>query len=379
MKHYFIFTLFLILACGHEKDLSRNLPLDIVQNGIYKVATSNFELDNNKIKNIELGASSYSSGRYTKTGKKYYITDLLKNNNSIIKYQFKLENNHELYNKNAGTTIDYTGIIFHPTSKYNKNPDYKLLVYGDILPKMLKQNQSPKFPEQKKYPLVIFSHGHSQHPLAHTSFYKLLASHGYIVLALYHGDNRFTPYENKFAERLAIRCKAINKGIEYLKTNNLFKNYINFNNITSGGYSFGGSASTALLGAEFKTKSGSWSFKNNSVKQAIALSPGMGWWSDNKEITKSVKNPILVVAGEKDKTVSFDDTINSLKNMKCEKYIAGLEGQGHYINNDSQNIFNSLTLLFLDAYVNKNKESLEKLKKVKTINEVSQKLNFYKL
>ena len=82
----------------------------------------------------------------------------------------------------------------YPTTADNPRPDYPLPT-GKVVPHMQTGSDAPLFADASaRYPVVAFSHGYSGSPLSsdYISALSVFASYGYVVIAPFHGDLRFS-------------------------------------------------------------------------------------------------------------------------------------------------------------------------------------------
>jgi predicted dienelactone hydrolase len=103
-------------------------------------------------------------------------------------------------------------------------------------------NEGPIFEnETQQNPLIVYFHGVGGHPTHHRlNFLIDLARHGYIVMALYHGDHRFpTAGVNQFN----LRPLAVKTAIDEILADSNLGAHIDALRI-------GGATMMALLGAK---------------------------------------------------------------------------------------------------------------------------------
>jgi predicted dienelactone hydrolase len=106
-------------------------------------------------------------------------------------------------------------------------------------------------PTDKKYPLVMFSHGRGSNPLYYVWFAEFLASHGYIVAAPYHyRANTYDATIAYLANKLWQRPVDIGLAIDFLLDDPAWGKYIDADRIGIAGHSQGGFTSLWIGGAK---------------------------------------------------------------------------------------------------------------------------------
>ncbi|MDX2220818.1 MAG: hypothetical protein SF172_17490, partial [Burkholderiales bacterium] len=123
-----------------------------------------------------------------------YLTDILLEPDSTPRFGLAVPDDRGLYRGFAGTTVPIVMLVCYPTSTANIRSDYRL-PDAQWLPKMKRAGDTPIFPAgATKLPLLLYSHGLGGSPVSDTYLdtIRILASHGYIVAAPFHGDARIT-------------------------------------------------------------------------------------------------------------------------------------------------------------------------------------------
>jgi predicted dienelactone hydrolase len=106
-------------------------------------------------------------------------------------------------------------------------------------------------PTDKKYPLVMFSHGRGSNPLYYAWFAEVLAAHGYIVAAPYHyRANTYDATIAYLANKLWQRPVDIGLAISFLLNDPVWGKYIDPDRIGIAGHSQGGFTSLWIGGAK---------------------------------------------------------------------------------------------------------------------------------
>jgi pimeloyl-ACP methyl ester carboxylesterase len=122
----------------------------------------------------------------------------------ITYLNFTDENRKELFDNSGESNREITGKAWYPAdeksnpSPYLHNADFaiKYCMFSEIF-RDLKTNSGRDLPvssREKKYPVLVFSHGWGEHFSQNSILMEELASHGYIIFSIAHH------YESKYSE-----------------------------------------------------------------------------------------------------------------------------------------------------------------------------------
>ena len=158
------------------------------------MASTNLELD---LGRVEPGFSlaDHLIGAASGSGP-VYLKSLLVSPEQTFGFELRVPAEPGLYGGLAGQQVPVIGFFFHPTSRDNDRPDYQIPGYEAALPRMAGEGQEPLWPgEPGPWPLLVFSHGLDFFPgeLDELDYLARLASRGYLILALFHGDGGSPP------------------------------------------------------------------------------------------------------------------------------------------------------------------------------------------
>lgn len=374
-----------ICSCSPKVDESRTKVLKPYKNGPFAVGSSTLVVDKKKLAARKFGASAYNAGKKLKDGTMFYMTDILANSSSTLSFELEVPKESKLLAPLVGKKIPYVGIMFYPTSKKNNDPDKQLELFGDTLPKMVKSGSRPKFsPKQKKYPLVIYSHGHGQHPFYRLVYLKQLASHGYVVFSLYHADYRFASFkEDNYTQRQHMRALSIKKALDYLKKNKRYNKYIDFDNIGMLGVHMGATTTAMIAGGKFFSNDKLYNYTDSRIKTAVVVAPYFGsdkfpYWGNDHEGIKNIKIPFFTIVGEDDdfdQIADYPTTLDVMKVMTSPKMMVRLADAGHEIKLPMQTISDTLSIIHFDAFLKNDKKAKDLLSNVKKV-DVKQEMDF---
>ena len=187
-----------VVGCGDSSNPpGASAPTDVVQPlplpGPYAVACSNFVQDFSRVGAGE-DVESYWEGEPSDNGMPRYATDLLADPGNTLIASVTAPMDSKLYGSFAGQKVVFAVLACYPTTADNPRPDYPLPT-GKVIPHMQTGSDVPLFADASaRYPVVAFSHGYSGSPISGDSISVLtiLASYGYVVIAPFHGDRRFS-------------------------------------------------------------------------------------------------------------------------------------------------------------------------------------------
>lgn len=312
-----------------------------------------------------------------------YLSTILEN--ASIQFSVDVPDDTVTYGTVAGKTIEYVGFIFYPT-KYNK--DYKPLQITDGWnhPSTYTQMENsvdatPIFEDiTKKYPLLVYSHGSNGEIMTAGLQMKTFASHEYVVLALFHGDGRFSDRSNEVA---ALRTLSIQKALDFIEKSK-YASHIDFKKIGVFGNSFGGTTSFMLAGAKpIDAVKQDGSVLENVVADprivvAGAIEPYMGDESgiypniNGKQVTffgydskgaYNITTPYLAVSGTDDTTASERFTKEVLLKSPQNNHLVSMEGESHEMTPNGSVTADTWVYYFLNYHL-KGDDTFLKMKEV---------------
>ena len=319
-----------------------------------EIATTNFLISGGE------PGIDYMQG-FKDENKLYYIDEVLVSPNEVFSFDLEIPND-TLYGEVAGTTMPYVGMFIFPTTDDNTNENVML---GDSELNHMQSVQDPfKLKEDnKKYPLVIYSHGKGDYPLGSNmmTLYKRLAQNGYIVLSIAHGDFRFKSlYDmdlNNFQE-MTLRPLSVKTAIDTLQNSEYFQSIIDFEKIAAMGSSLGGGNMWMLAGANiigpsiFSTRE---VVSDDRIKAFVGIVPLSGVeypvFGLGAVGIKNISKPFLVFSASADTLVpasSVETAMSSLADKSNKKLIL-LDNEPHVISSDALEIVSQWAIPFLKA------------------------------
>ena len=231
--------------------------------GPYAVACSNVLQDFSRVGAGE-DAKSYWEGAASGDGTPRYATDLLADPGNTLIATVTAPQDSNLFGSFAGDNIAFVVLACYPTTVDNPFDNY-LLPTGKVVPHMQTGSDPPLFADASaRYPVVAFSHGYSGSPLSsdYISALSVFASYGYVVIAPFHGDLRFSdlridnlgdvidlfPLSN-FTALQALRPISISKALDLVLAHPQWQGHIDNTQIGGFGASMGGETMLLLGGA----------------------------------------------------------------------------------------------------------------------------------
>lgn len=371
--------------------------------GPFNVACSNVQQDASRIA-PGLDATDYWEGR------NHYITELLVDPGSAIVYNVRVPFDPFLYPGNFGRSEQFAAIACYPTPGANHDPDYMLPGSGDTVPHMQAIGAAPKLVSQAEYfttlglpapagpanlpmrmPYIVYSPGLGGSPISsgYLQAMALLASHGYMVAGVFHGDARFSPIRvGNFADALVlIAGYNLFVNMELMRPLSLIAltdrlladpNYsagINPDQIGGFGASMGGEAMLHLLGADITTSAGllcRGTPRDPRIKAAVGYVPYAGQtflpaFCDSQSGVDSITTPFLALSGTADTTAPIKLVDSALRRMKGSRYLVELAGVPHEFKAEYAGDLMTWMVTFFRAYLQNDAPSMDKLTRMNTV------------
>jgi predicted dienelactone hydrolase len=201
------------------------------------------------------------------------------------------------------------------------------------------------------FPLVVVSHGYSNDPAAMSWLTENLASKGYVVAAIHHGDPPITD-RTKYAEPLLRRPLDIVFVAEALKSKLSAERLIDPSRLALVGYSQGGYGVLTAAGATFDPAGppthlvpGSLlqpyvrgapledAVKVKGLRAVVAISPAGGgklaaWGTEG---LLGIHAPLLLIAGDMDRTVDYASGARAIFDtaLNSQRFLLTFKGGGH--------------------------------------------------
>lgn len=357
--------------------------------GPYAVACSNIIQDFDRLYFGE-DPTDYWEGK-ADNARPRYITDLLADPANTLIATVTAPLDGDLYGSFAGQTLPFAVIVCYPTTNDNPRPDYQLWLTDRVVPHMQTGSEAPLFADESaRYPVVAFSHGYMGSPISSNHYMLALtvcASYGYIVIAPFHGDFRFSNLklnELDWAELLAalnlanftameaLRPLSVSAALDLVLGHPQWRDHINTSQIGGFGASMGGQTMLLLAGAGLTTSyfdiGQDWKqvTLDTRIKAAVGYIPYFGHpilpaFGRGQEGLAGISLPFLGISGTVDTTAPITEARNGISRLTGTHRLVALSGVDHGFDEESTNDIFTWTLTFLDAQVRGDPEAINRL------------------
>jgi hypothetical protein len=345
------------------------VELDPVGPGPYVVATTNLEVR----PQVDAKAMfDFLNGKASNDGTKY-LTDILVHPDAVPTLQVNVPNDRKGYGAQAGTRLPLVLLVVYPTTADNPRTDYAYpyTETGDArFTRMQQPGDKPIFADATvKYPLVIYSGGYNTHGLWHLAHLKALASHGYIVVDMFHGDGRGTD----FGANLALRSLELRLTLDFILQHPDFGPAIDAARIGAEGASGGGHTVMAALGGvdpAGRLPHGA----DPRIKAGFGLVPflggSMGIWpfkldawffGEDHAGLRGVQKPFFAVYGGKDKNVPPEGVEAAVRALAGPATAVMLDHEPHLLSDPANVDLRTWETLFFDAWLKDDATARKKL------------------
>jgi predicted dienelactone hydrolase len=233
------------------------------------------------------------------------------------------------------------------------------LTSTDIFNRAREARDAPLLKSQKKYPLILFSHGYKGDRFGHAWLEEILASYGYIVASLDHFGETWYMFNPEKAIQRWNRPLDITFVLNELLKDPLFGSHIDQDKIGFVGYALGGLTGLWLAGGianqymAMNEKSPEYleldgldesdassaaelalakkSYHDPRIKAMVLLAPSKSLAFDIQGLSQ-IKIPLLLIAAENDEIAEFKSNARYLKNSIQSSELVAIPGKaGHYI------------------------------------------------
>jgi dienelactone hydrolase len=382
MKRFVLFAFlicgFLITACGGSNPPASSGPTTILQPlalpGPYTVACSNVVQDFSLVPPGE-EAKEYWEGFPSASGAPQYMTDLLANPADALSVTVTAPDNEALYGSFAGEPVQFVVIACYPTVATNPNSDYPLPT-GKVVPHMQTGSEPPLFADDTaRYPVLAFSHGYGGSPISNDYIDALswFASYGYVVVAPFHGDPRFSNLKiedlpdavkvlshlSDFVALQALRPLSMSAAIDLVLANPQYGDHVDATQIGGFGASLGGETFMLMGGAGLTTSLVfDWTqvTVDPRIKAAVGYIPYFGQpflpsFGRDQHGLDGITLPYLAISGTADTTAPLDVTREGISRLAGTKELVALVGVKHGLSQAAVNDIFTWSLTFLNAEV----------------------------
>ncbi len=233
----------------------------------------------------------------------------------------------------------------------------------------------PKVRMRAPMPLIVFSHGLGGSPIGsgYVDAIVALASHGYIVAAVFHGDSRFSRIRiedlgdvrflltdfDKFVEMELMRPVSLKAFVDLLLAHPDYAGSVDLDRIAAFGASLGGQAVLNLIGARITTSIGLAcrdTVRDPRILAAVGLVPYAGQtflpaFCDDQNGAADVARPFLAMSGTADTTAPIKLMEQAINLVPASHYLVELQDVKHEFKPEFLGDVMTWTVTFLRAYL----------------------------
>jgi dienelactone hydrolase len=223
-----------------------------------------------------------------------------------------------------------------------------------------------------RLPLVVLSHGYAGSPLADTYLRSMavFASHGYVVVAPFHGDARYATFElgdiaqalfqfDRYTALQSTRPLSASAAVDVMLAHPRWRDRVDAGRIGIFGASMGGETAMLVGGAELTTSvtlASKRAILDPRFKGAVGYVPYFGqrilpaFGRDNRG-TEIVSLPYLAISGTADVVAPIGPVEQGMQRLDGSRALVALGGTEHGLRElDVPDIF-TWALEWLDAFV----------------------------
>lgn len=381
------------LAAVPAAAVNHDLLVPTIAPGRFAVACSNVEQDAALIAQSGAPAADFWEGRVV-DGRPRYITEILAQPAAAIRVDARVPDIRTLYPGNAGEVVEFIAIVCHPTTRANADADYALPDASGTVPHMLPAGAAPQLVSNAEYettmqlpasgrdpsgaarlPLIVFSHGLAGSPISkgYIDIMVQLATQGYMVAAIFHGDPRFSRVRledfgdywyalanfDRIVEMQLLRPVSLRAMLDVLLAHPAYGPAIDTERIGGFGASMGGQAMAHLLGARITAtlgKSCRDTVTDSRIKAAFGYVPyaGQSWlpaFCDDQRGAEGVTRPYLAMTGSADTTSPETLMQQAVNRFRGSRYMVSLAGGKHELRGEDTGDLFTWMVTFFNAYL----------------------------
>jgi dienelactone hydrolase len=302
-----------------------------------------------------------------------YLDQLITDRRATLVIDVKVPKDFPYGGRLAGRSLPMVLTVFYPTPADNARPDY---IFPDgagssRLPHMQRPGEAPLFADERaRYPLIVHSGGGGTHGLWHLWKLGYLASQGYVVVDIYHGDGRV----HDLGENGAMRSLAVRAALDHVLAHPHYADHIDAERIGATGSSAGGLTVLTLMGglnparpglslADERIKAGFGTVPFAGFGRAAARALGLptnlppeagpNFWNFGLDFAglAAVKRPWFAVSGEQDANVPAADVLAAARAMGGPSWVVEMKGQTHGFNEAANVETRGWELAFFNAHL----------------------------
>lgn len=302
-----------------------------------------------------------------------YVADLLTQPGAALVTSLDVPADPATFGRQAGTKLPLVLYVLYPTKPDNPRPNYTFPYKetGDnVFPHMQRPGEKPIFAEDgARYPLIVYSTGYEGHGLWDLEQLKALASHGFIVVDIFHSDGRGVTFDGN----AALRPLEFKQALDYILSHPDFAGAIDPERLGAAGSSFGGYTILHAMGGANPAPNRP-SRPDPRIKAGFGIVPFMGgqmgpWpfgidaWHFGRDYSglRSVRTPFFAVYAQKDRNVKPASVEAGIGQLSGPATAVLLDGEEHLL---SKNVWGDVTtwqVLFFNAWLRDDAEAKKRL------------------
>jgi len=358
--------------------------------GPYPVACSNVAQDFSRVGPNET-AEMYWRGTPREDGAPRYVIELLAEPSGALGYTTHVPDDPVLFGRYANAQVTDVFIVCYPTTAANARPDYAL-PDGRVIPRMQRGTEGPILPGPGPFKVVVFSHGYGGSPIESTYFgaQLTLASFGYVTVAPFHGDLRFSLIgfeaileEGITAETLwkdyvamqALRPLGASHMLDLLAASIQWEPFLDLANVGGFGVSQGGETMMLLAGAALTTtvfQDAKRVTLDPRLTSAVGYIPYFGlsflpaFGRDNAGID-GVTLPFLAIGGTDDNLAQLERIEQGVRRLGGTRSLVAITGLKHDLEPSHPDDIFTWSIVFLDAQMRADAHAMATLQRMTSV------------
>lgn len=367
---------FLLLSSCLSACASEDKPMLVVDppgSGAYAVGTTNMEVATEYAAIGDEVMHAYLLGRSDDDGQPRFVIDLLAHPESAWIVDVPVPADEAMYGPASGLNLPVVSFVAYPAQADSQKNAYTFPYFGGqygSFADMLAAGEKPRFADaNRRYPLVLLSHGGNAHGLYDVRHAQAIASHGYIVAVITYGDERTAVPDSPNIHTMFLRPLITKAVLDSLLASEEFGPRIDAENMGITGHSFGGFTALAVLGGPILGNESSVS--DNRIKAAVLAAPFVGgrfrslpmyMFGDENAGLEQVTAPTLWFFGTNDEVTPANSILPAARRVSGPRYLIELVDQPHVFEGGSWQDRDNWELLFFNAYLKSDAEALEAFK-----------------
>ena len=357
--------------------------------GPFPIACSNVEQDFTRLPTGEPAELTWE-GFPRSDGSTRYATDLLADPSNTLVARFTAPDDRALYGPWRAATLTYVVLVCYPTAATNTRADYPL-PNRKAVPRMQRGGEGPILPDDSRWPVLVFSHGYGGSPLSndYIEAIAVFTSHGYVVVAPFHGDPRYALLAfddlggalsslaqfERYTAMQATRPLSASAALDVVLAHPQWRDHLDPDRIGGFGASQGGETLMLMGGAQLTTSitlASKATGTDARLKGAVGYVPYFGqrvlpaFGRDNRG-TEGVTLPFLAISGTADTTAPIGPVEQGMQRLAGSRGLVALTGVQHGFDVASAGDIFTWSLMWFDGFVKGDREARARVDRVSRV------------